>query len=49
MATKPLEICGILSKNVKEQRKRLGLTLEKLAEFTGLAVQTINDTGCSLL
>jgi transcriptional regulator with XRE-family HTH domain len=43
MATKPLEIRGILSKNVKEQRKKLGLTLEKLAELTGLAVQTIND------
>ena len=43
MATKPLEIRSILSKNVKEQRKNLGLTLEKLAELTGLAVQTIND------
>jgi transcriptional regulator with XRE-family HTH domain len=43
MATKPLEIRCILSKNVKEQRKKLGLTLEKLAELTGLAVQTIND------
>jgi len=43
MATKPLEIRIILSKNVKEQRKKLGMTLEKLAELTGLAVQTIND------
>jgi len=43
MATKPLEIRSILSKNVKEQRKKLGLTLENLAELTGLAVQTIND------
>jgi transcriptional regulator with XRE-family HTH domain len=43
MVTKPPEIRGILSKNVKEQRKRLGFTLEKLAELTGLAVQTIND------
>jgi len=38
-----LEIRGILSKNVKEQRKKLRLTLEELAELTGLAVQTIND------
>ena len=43
MAAKPLEIRSILSKNVKEQRKKLGLTLEKLAESSGLAVQTIND------
>jgi len=43
MATKTLEIRRILSKNVKEQRKKLGLTLEKLAELTGMAVQTIND------
>ena len=32
-----------MSKNVKEQRKKLGLTLEKLAELSGLAVQSIND------
>jgi transcriptional regulator with XRE-family HTH domain len=43
MATKPLEIRDILSKNVKEQRKKLMLTQEKLAELTGLSVQTIND------
>jgi len=43
MATEHLEIRGILSKNVKDQRKKLGLTLEELAELTGLAVQTIND------
>jgi len=43
METKPPEIHGILAKNVKEQRKKLGLTLEKLAELSGLAVQTIND------
>jgi transcriptional regulator with XRE-family HTH domain len=43
MATKPLEIRDILAKNVKEQRKKLGFTLEKLAELTGLAVQTVND------
>jgi len=43
MATKTSEIRGILSKNVKEQRKNRGFTLEKLAELTGLSVQTIND------
>jgi len=43
MTSKPLEIRCILSKNVKERRKKLSLTLEKLAELTGLAVQTIND------
>lgn len=43
MAAKPLEIRNILSKNVKEQRKKLTLTQEKLAELTGLSVQTIND------
>ena len=47
MDTKPLEIRRILSKNVKEQRKKLKFTLEKLAELTGLSVQTINDIeGC---
>ena len=47
MTTKPLEIRSVFAKNVKEQRKNLGFTLEKLAELTGLAVQTINDIeGC---
>ena len=42
MTTFP-EIRSVLSKNLKQQRKKLGFTLEKLAELTGLAVQTIND------
>jgi transcriptional regulator with XRE-family HTH domain len=47
MATKPLEVRSILSKNVKEQRKKLGLSQEKLAELTGLSVQAIHDIeGC---
>ena len=47
MTTKPLEIRNILSKNVKEHRKRQGISQEKLAEITGLSVQTINDIeGC---
>ena len=43
MTNKPLEIRSVFAKNIKEQRKKLGFTLEKLAELTGLAVQTIND------
>ena len=43
MASKPLEIRRILSKNLKEQRKNLGFSQEKFAEITGLSVQTIND------
>jgi transcriptional regulator with XRE-family HTH domain len=43
MTTNPLEIRSVFAKNVKEQRKKLGFTLERLAELTGLAVQTIND------
>ena len=43
MAKRVPEIRDILSKNIKEKRKKLGFTLEKLAELTGLAVQTIND------
>ena len=32
-----------LSLNIKRQRKRYGLTQERLAEETGLSAQTIND------
>ena len=47
MKTKPLEIRVILAKNVKEHRKKQGVSQEKLAEITGLSVQTINDIeGC---
>jgi len=47
MMTKPLEIRVILAKNVKENRKKQGISQEKLAELTGLSVQTINDIeGC---
>nr|AGS53172.1 hypothetical protein [uncultured bacterium contig00060] len=47
MVNKPNEIRKILSKNVKDQRKKLELSQEKLAELTGLSVQTINDIeGC---
>lgn len=41
------ELRAILSTNIKFYRKRLFLTQEKLAEKTGLSVQTINDIeGC---
>lgn len=43
MATKLPEIRGILSRNLKEQRKKIGYSQEKLAEVSGLSVQTIND------
>jgi len=47
MNNNSLEICNILSRNLKEQRKRSGYSQEKLAEITGLSVQTINDIeGC---
>ena len=36
----------ILAANIKEQRKILGVTQEKLAEMTGLSWQTINSIEC---
>lgn len=43
MTRKTLEIRLILAKNLKEQRKKLGYSQEKLAEISSLSVQTIND------
>ncbi|MCL2265749.1 MAG: helix-turn-helix transcriptional regulator [Treponema sp.] len=43
MIDKPVEVRKILSKNLKEQRNKLGYTQEKLAEISGLSIQTIND------
>jgi len=43
MDNKPLEIRRILSKNLKEQRKKLGYSQERFAEISGLSIQTIND------
>jgi len=43
MATKTPEIRLILSKNLKAQRNKLGLSQEKFAEISGLSIQTIND------
>jgi transcriptional regulator with XRE-family HTH domain len=37
----------LLSANIKIHRKRLGISQEKLAEITGLSIQTINGIeGC---
>jgi transcriptional regulator with XRE-family HTH domain len=39
----------ILSGNIKKERKKLGLTQEKLAELADLSSQTINDIeGCRM-
>lgn len=39
----------ILSNNIKKERKKLGLTQEKLAEIAELSSQTINDIeGCRM-
>jgi len=47
MKQKPEEIQVILSGNVKNQRKKLKISQERLAEIAGLSVQTINDIeGC---
>ncbi|MCL2175823.1 MAG: helix-turn-helix transcriptional regulator [Treponema sp.] len=43
MANKILEIRRVLSKNLKEQRRKQGFSQEKLAEISGLSVQTVND------
>ena len=39
----------ILSINIKKERKKLGLTQEKLAEIAELSAQTVNDIeGCRM-
>jgi len=43
MYNKPPEIRRILSKNLKDRRKKLGFSQERFAEISGLSVQTIND------
>jgi transcriptional regulator with XRE-family HTH domain len=43
MATEIPEIRLILSKNLKAQRNKMGLSQERFAEISGLSVQTIND------
>jgi len=45
----PEKLREILSCNIKKERKKLGLTQEKLAEVAGLSSQTINDIeGCRM-
>lgn len=42
-----IELREILSQNIKQKRKELLITQEKLAELTELSAQTINDIeGC---
>ena len=43
MTVKIPEIRIILSKNLKAQRNKLGISQEKFAEISGLSIQTIND------
>jgi len=43
MSNKLPEIRRILSRNLKEQRKMSGYSQEKMAEISGLSIQTIND------
>jgi len=46
---KAVKIREILSYNLKIERKKLGLTQEKLAEIAELSAQTINDIeGCRM-
>nr|AGS52908.1 hypothetical protein [uncultured bacterium contig00019] len=49
MNEKPEKIRQILAQNIKKRREKLGLSQEKLAESTGLSVQTINTIeGCRM-
>jgi transcriptional regulator with XRE-family HTH domain len=46
MERKGLNLRQILAANLKEQRKILGVSQEKLAEMAGLSWQTINSLEC---
>jgi transcriptional regulator with XRE-family HTH domain len=46
MKEKKLDLRLILAANLKEQRKMLGLSQEKLAEMAGLSWQTVNSIEC---
>jgi transcriptional regulator with XRE-family HTH domain len=49
MNEKPEKMRLILAQNIKKRRESLGLSQEKLAESTGLSVQTINTIeGCRM-
>jgi transcriptional regulator with XRE-family HTH domain len=47
MEDKNLSLRKLLSKNIKSQREKLGLTQEKLAEKAGISAGMMNDIeGC---
>jgi len=46
MEAKELNLRQILSTNLKEQRKIIGVSQEKLAEMAGLSWQTVNSLEC---
>ena len=46
MKTKGLNLRHILAANIKEQRRILGISQEKLAEMAGLSWQTVNSIEC---
>jgi transcriptional regulator with XRE-family HTH domain len=46
MGTKTPNLRHILAANVKEQRRILGISQEKLAEKAGLSWQTVNSIEC---
>jgi transcriptional regulator with XRE-family HTH domain len=46
MEEKRTELRLILAKNLKEHRKHLGLSQEKLAEMADLSWQTVNSIEC---
>lgn len=46
METNELNLRHILSANIKEQRRILGISQEKLAEMAGLSWQTVNSIEC---
>ena len=46
MKTKGQDLRQILAANIKEQRRILGVSQEKLAEMAGLSWQTVNSIEC---
>jgi transcriptional regulator with XRE-family HTH domain len=46
MEAKKPDLRRILAANLREQRKTLGLSQEKLAEMAGLSWQTVNSIEC---
>ena len=46
MRVKTPDLRRILASNLKEQRKKLGFSQEKLAEIAGISWQTVNSIEC---